>query len=175
MPHPRLPVSDKNCMDCGKPMIRKTYPSGRLEDRTVFEKRRFCNQTCMASHMEGVIKNPNETNSRRQATKTRKEACEVCARSDTRLHVHHKDGNPQNNSPENLTTLCGSCHRKCHSPHFTGFPPQRKPCEYCLKDAMRKGLCYTHLTRLRKHGDPTLVRRGNKCGTWLEKADLPLV
>ncbi|TXH49332.1 MAG: hypothetical protein E6Q97_22880 [Desulfurellales bacterium] len=30
------------------------------------------------------------------------------------LHVHHRDGDMHNNSPENLQTLCMSCHMKTH-------------------------------------------------------------
>ena len=32
----------------------------------------------------------------------------------SRLHVHHVDENPKNNYPENLVSLCDSCHRIAH-------------------------------------------------------------
>lgn len=30
-------------------------------------------------------------------------------------HIHHKNGNPENNSPSNLVLLCRNCHIKAHS------------------------------------------------------------
>jgi len=30
-------------------------------------------------------------------------------------HIHHKDGNPKNNDPNNLVLLCRDCHAKIHS------------------------------------------------------------
>jgi 5-methylcytosine-specific restriction endonuclease McrA len=32
------------------------------------------------------------------------------------LEVHHADGNPGNNAPGNLATLCKSCHIDVHRP-----------------------------------------------------------
>jgi hypothetical protein len=31
------------------------------------------------------------------------------------LHVHHKDGNRENNDPANLITLCWHCHASIHA------------------------------------------------------------
>ncbi|WP_428985672.1 HNH endonuclease signature motif containing protein [Sinomonas terricola] len=42
----------------------------------------------------------------------RKSCTECGARS--KLHVHHKDRNPANNSTENLVVLCASYHLKLH-------------------------------------------------------------
>jgi 5-methylcytosine-specific restriction endonuclease McrA len=30
-------------------------------------------------------------------------------------HVHHKDGNPENNNPHNLILLCRDCHARIQS------------------------------------------------------------
>ena len=40
----------------------------------------------------------------------------VCARcgSDYKITIHHKDGNPFNNSLENLEVLCWNCHLVLH-------------------------------------------------------------
>ena len=41
--------------------------------------------------------------------------CEICSNTHNRLEVHHIDGNHYtNNEPENLMTLCPSCHKKEH-------------------------------------------------------------
>lgn len=43
-----------------------------------------------------------------------KDRCEVCG-AIIDLEVHHKDEDRTNNSPENLITLCESCHQRVHS------------------------------------------------------------
>ena len=43
----------------------------------------------------------------------RKDKCERCDETN-RLAVHHINSNAYDNSPENLMTLCGSCHTKWH-------------------------------------------------------------
>lgn len=152
MGRPRMPDQEKFCKACGKPMVRKRF-NNRLEDRKAFSKREYCDRDCMATGMEGVVKNPNPRNSRRQSTKEVKANCEICGRTG-RLYVHHKDLNPMNNESENLQTLCGSCHRRSHSPNFAGTPEQRKECLYCSRPAMQRGLCWTHLTRFKRYGNP---------------------
>lgn len=38
--------------------------------------------------------------------------CQKCKTKDITLHVHHVDGNAENNNHENLITVCASCHMK---------------------------------------------------------------
>ena len=101
------------CQQCGTPLERKRFQS-RLEDFGRFLMRRYCDQQCMAAAMEGVTKVANAKNGRRQATKTKGAACEACAKTGW-LHVHHVDEVPTNNEPNNLVTLCPSCHKNIHS------------------------------------------------------------
>lgn len=96
----------------------------------------------------------NAKNGRRESGKTVGKACEMCGTIKCKLHVHHRDHNPLNNAPTNLQTLCASCHKLCHSPNFDATTGQKKPCKHCSKPVARQGLCSTHLSRLKRHGDP---------------------
>lgn len=62
-------------------------------------------------------KNPQFKNGitakRKAARNNRKTYCELCG-STSNLHGHHKDRNHFNDSPENIQTLCNSCHQKLH-------------------------------------------------------------
>lgn len=98
----------KDCLTCGKPLTRKRFASGRLEDRSAFLRRHHCSRVCGNTKAQ-VVKDTLHWRARRH----RKEACEACGTS-SGLHVHHDDRNPANNHPSNLVTLCGSCHLKLH-------------------------------------------------------------
>lgn len=158
MPHPRKPDPQKNCRHCKAPMARKRTTGNRLEDLATFVRRKFCDRKCMAASMEGVIKVLNPKNSRRQSGKAVLPKCEWCG-VETKRHVHHADEDPLNNAASNLRTLCASCHARSHSPNWDRTTGLRKPCAHCSKDAQRKGLCWTHLTRSRRYGDPLATKR----------------
>lgn len=164
MGQPRKPTPIKHCRKCRTRLERKDF-NGTLEDLAAFRRRKFCDRTCMAAWMEGRIKKPSPQASRRQSAKAVGPSCELCGRTGCRLHVHHKDQNPENNAPTNLQTLCGSCHRVSHSPNYTGTPPRRKPCALCSRPVARIGLCNTHLTRLKRHGDP-LAKKVKTGSVW---------
>jgi len=156
MAPPTLPVPAKNCLACGAPLVRKRWENRVLEDRSNFASRKYCNRACMAAAMEGVMRAvPSPMTSRVQSGKAAKGTCEACgkARSKGRLYVHHMDLDPMNNSPLNFMTLCGSCHRRCHSRNFTANGTQRVNCVHCARPSIKRGLCYTHLTRSAKYGD----------------------
>jgi endogenous inhibitor of DNA gyrase (YacG/DUF329 family) len=86
-------------------------------------------------------------------------ACEICG-SQSRLGLHHKDRNRTNNSPENLQTLCPTCHTRLHWAEDK-MPWRRHPvsCSVCGKPAQRLGLCATHNTRRKRHGSPYLTKK----------------
>lgn len=88
-----------------------------------------------------------------------KDSCEKCG-SDYLLNLHHIDGNRQNNSSENLLTLCPACHTQWH--WEAGKTPWRRHpafCTVCGKPANHLGLCETHRTRFKRHGSPYLVKK----------------
>ena len=43
--------------------------------------------------------------------------CEICE-AESRLEIHHIDGNRRNNEDENLIAICSSCHKKIHYRDF---------------------------------------------------------
>lgn len=58
----------KTCARCGQVLTRKRFDSGRLEDRTAFEKRKFCSLTCANSRKDSA-KAKRDTEAERQTDK----------------------------------------------------------------------------------------------------------
>lgn len=110
MPRSAKSVPAKRCENCGSDLLRRRF-NGRLEDFGAFTKRRFCSLSCANSRERGGT---SSTTYHRRAGKHRRTACESCGRSHWKLHVHHRDETPANNSPTNLRTLCPSCHKLSH-------------------------------------------------------------
>ena len=54
-------------------------------------------------------------------------------------HVHHIDGNPQNNAHENLMIVTAAEHIKLHTPAL-----KNRQCRICSKRHHAKGLCKSH-------------------------------
>ena len=109
-PPTKKPDPEKECLHCGTILKRKRF-GGRLEDRGVFLRRVYCNRTCMASAYVSDTSQPNSK--RRRTSRYRGSNCENCGTS-TPLHGHHIDGNLDNDSPQNIQTLCASCHATHH-------------------------------------------------------------
>lgn len=110
MPRPALDLGTKCCQRCGKVMRRTRY-GNQLEDAAVFRKRRFCSRHCANSRGNW---GRSSTARHREAQKSVKPVCEKCNTPHRRLHVHHRDGDYQNNALDNLQTLCPSCHKREH-------------------------------------------------------------
>ena len=106
-----LDLGAKPCECCGNQIARKRFGS-RLEDASAFRKRRFCSLSCANTRGNWGF---SATARRRAAHKMVKTFCERCGNLHHRLHVHHRDQSIQNNSPENLETLCPSCHKIAHN------------------------------------------------------------
>ena len=110
MPMARKAELPKSCKRCGREFRRKRYLHGRLEDLGVFKRRKYCSLSCAntrdrPSHWETY---------HWRARKHRKSQCEACGTT-ANLHAHHVDGEPKNNDPDNIQTLCVSCHNFLHA------------------------------------------------------------
>ena len=152
------------CVHCGSELVQKRFSSGVLESPSMLVRRKFCNRICMAQHMKKEICS-SLSHSRMKAAKTAANACEICGMTND-LQVHHVDKNPRNNVPSNLRTLCRSCHARCHSPNFTETGELRNPCVYCNKPSMKRGPCYTHLSRFKRFGHP-LAKKKKTASGWV--------
>jgi len=151
MPMPRKPTPIKHCEHCGTQLERKRIPSGALESLLHFGRRKFCDQKCMGAAFDG-----RETTGTSWATThyhARKMVppgpCSRCGKPDA-SDVHHEDGNHLNNSRENLSRICRSCHVKEHRP--------RGSCSVCGGPVKGLGFCEKHYQRFKKHGDPMIVK-----------------
>ena len=113
MGRPTMPVPEKFCEWCGNTLERRRHESGRLEDRGVFMRRKFCSLSCSVSSQHATAA-PTVAASRKRAHKIAKQNCEICG-SSSNPNVHHIDNNPMNNDPSNLQALCASCHGFWHA------------------------------------------------------------
>ena len=166
MARPITPMEPRNCAHCGKTMERKRY-NGKLEDRSRYKERKYCNYTCMGKAKQ-IGDKVTIQYSRRQSAKTVREKCEICEASNKTLQVHHKNGNPLDNATENLQTLCVSCHQKVHSQRYTE-EGDLKTCSICEEPVAKggKGWCNKHYLRWKVHGDPLLKKKQVKGKGWV--------
>ena len=146
---------EKYCQYCGKKLERKRYPY-KLEDFGAFLRRKYCNLDCMrkafiTSQKTNQKYAPAHLTARGQVylKEQRMKVCEICG-STKNIDVHHKDGNYQNNSSENLMIVCRSCHMMLHRPKST--------CVICGEPVKGHGYCNKHYIRWKKYGNPLMVR-----------------
>lgn len=104
----RVLEKSKLCRNCKKVITRVRF-NGRLEDLSVFKRRRNCSLKCANTR-----KHPTHWETYHyRARKFRKAFCEACGIT-VKLHAHHKDKNIKNNTEENIQTLCIHCHKFLH-------------------------------------------------------------
>ena len=101
----------KNCLLCGGEMIQPRWRNGSLD--SLFKNRKFCSIKCYASWVEAKNLCTKAGGRKRAQRKYTLTACVDCGEKKF-LQRHHKDGNPLNNSSENIKILCRSCHAKDH-------------------------------------------------------------
>lgn len=143
------------CKACGKTLSRKRI-NGRMEDFTVFLRRKYCDRACMARAMTKT--DPSRSAISKRTLKFRKEQCDVC-HTIHQLGVHHVDQNPMNNDPSNLMTLCAHCHTTWHWENGKSWPKERSACNICGTPARKSGYCQMHYQRFKKYGDPLLTKK----------------
>jgi len=104
----KIQEESKPCSVCGAGMSRRRYGK-RLEDLSVFKKRKFCSLSC-ANTRTDLTKHGYSWRARKHL----KSACEACGHG-RRLQAHHIDQNITNNNAENIQTLCKHCHDFWHT------------------------------------------------------------
>ncbi len=155
MPNPRKKEASKPCKTCGVMMVRKRI-NGRLEDMGAFNRRNHCSLSCANTRAD--VKTGTY---RQRARNFRKDSCEKCGVTEM-LHVHHIDHSPKNNAPQNLQTLCATCHLKYHWENGRRKPKKSLPCKVCGRPSRKLDMCQKHYQRFKRHGNPLLMKRGNK-------------
>ena len=136
------------CRFCHAPLVPKLVRPNGYESPAIFARRKHCDRACMARGMQK--EHPTRSAYLVRARPFLKSACEQCGATDRRLTIHHKDLNWANNAPENLATLCSSCHTSLH--HSRGDIVARgsaKLCTLCGR-IQRRSVCHTCRTMVRR-------------------------
>lgn len=115
--HHRYCAVELTCTQC-----LKVFTRGRFKARTERTKNPFCSHACYHESLRGV---PTKKGSGRASLRSYPPEFKVLRRQLLRgascvscglpaKDLHHRDGNPENNSVENLAPTCRSCHTLHH-------------------------------------------------------------
>ncbi len=155
----RKTVKDRRCEFCDAVMLRKTY-KGVLESCLAYSKRHYCDRNCMAAGM--LHDDPSRNAYLVRARKYIANSCGVCDGT-TKLSINHINRDWKDNRPENLETLCISCHMKKHwaEPGRLFQLKANTGCNVCgkIQDRYHYGMCGKHAQRFKKYGDPHLTKK----------------
>jgi hypothetical protein len=99
---------ERFCERCGVVLRRKLFGK-TWEGRPNFLRRKFCSLSCSSTRQ--VV---GYTGHSARARRHLKNSCERCGRGGPYLNAHHLDENRENNSSDNIQTLCNSCHAWWH-------------------------------------------------------------
>lgn len=143
----KQPHETRYCEYCGTPMERKRYSNGQLQCWTHYNRQKYCSKECMKAAFRAKPKTGTSwmTIHYHARNLLPNGCCEICG-STRNVDVHHKDGNPQNNTMGNLQRLCRSCHLKVHK--------HRRTCLICGDPVKGLGYCNKHYIRFKKYGNP---------------------
>jgi len=109
------------CVDCGKPLSDKP---GALRCKSCASKVSTWNRKQALDALFNRNANPVTARARKLVRDQMKVACERCGATHP-LELHHLDQDPLNCQPENLMTLCISCHNAWHVRHGKLGNPQK--------------------------------------------------
>lgn len=104
----KIPV--RKCKACQSVLVRIKKPNGKLESIGSFNKRKHCDSKCAEFRDRPADWQKNHA----EARKLRKDKCEACGLA-ANPQAHHIDGNPKNNTKDNIQTLCAHCHHFLHA------------------------------------------------------------
>lgn len=83
-------------------------------------KRKYCSKTCVNKTIKSIWQPKHTTVRKKMIGLGLIERCEKCGYDEFKqiLGIHHKDKNRNNNSKENLSVLCPTCHSLEHLKHI---------------------------------------------------------
>jgi predicted nucleic acid-binding Zn ribbon protein len=121
--NPRWINGQKYCKECGKEITNnnrwnktKSFCSRRCSADWSSKNRSRENSPLWRGGSKNYREYPREFNLKlRSSIRIRDQyKCRFCATKSKSLDVHHIDGNKKNTDPNNLISVCRSCHRKVH-------------------------------------------------------------